>query len=477
MPASPAQIQELVDNPRESLAVELKDWFDPDAPEGQAKIIKSCVAMRNRGDGGFVMVGFDNRRSAPNMSVPFADVRDAFHPDKINGLVNHHASERFEVHVHFGRRGGVEFPVLEVEAGARTLVAIRRPVSVGDGTELVSTNDVYVRSLSHNNTPSTGKPRWDSWEDILDPLFGNREGDVADFLRRHLTPAQIGELARRADEAGSGRGGQEPPPEIEVHNFLHYGYNRYQTQQRQRDLGRMPRHGWWEVAVAVEDDVEGGPATEEFLNLIAAANPSYTGWPLWIDSRGFSNRGDDSKLDPRPRVFERGWEAFVYRYEPGSWYNHLDFWRAEPAGRFYALRGLEDDISEGAGYPESMTTLDFGLAILRTAEAIAVPMAFARAMGLPQEETTLRYLFRWSGLRNRELSSWTDRGRFVGPGYVCHQHEVLSPVLTLPLETPTSAIAPLVSAATSELFAAFDGFEPGAGVVEDLTKRLLTRNL
>jgi hypothetical protein len=50
-------------------------------------------------------------------------------------------------------------------------------------------------------------------------------------------------------------------------------------------------------------------------------------------------------------------------------------------------------------------------------------------------------------------------------------------VLAVPLERPTSAIAPFVRAATAELFAAFDGFEPGTGVVEDLTERLLTRNL
>jgi hypothetical protein len=52
-------------------------------------------------------------------------------------------------------------------------------------TELVSTNDVYVRSLSHNNTPSTGMPRWDTWEKILDPLFENREADLMDLLRRY----------------------------------------------------------------------------------------------------------------------------------------------------------------------------------------------------------------------------------------------------------------------------------------------------
>lgn len=477
MPASHEQIQELVNNPRESLAVELKDWFDPETPEGQAKIIKSCIAMRNRGSGGFILVGFNNRTSAANMNVPFADVRTTFHTDTINSLVNHHASERFEVHVHFGKREGLEFPVLEVEAGAKTLVAVRRPVCAVNGTDLVSTNDVYVRSLSHNNTPSTGKPRWDSWEDILDPLFENHEADLGRFLRRHLTPDQIRELGRRTSEADSGSGRREPFPEVETYNFLYYGYDRFQTQQRQRDLTRMPRHGSWEVAVVVEGEVNGGPATEEFLNLISAANPSYTGWPVWIDSRGFSAGGNDTNLDPRPRVFERGWEAFVYRYETGSWYNHLDFWRVERAGKFYLYRALEDDITEGPGYPKAMTTLDFVLVILRTAEAIAVPMIFAKAMGLSAEGTTLRFLFRWSGLQERELATWADRDRFIPSGYVCHQHEARSPVLAVPLATSTSAIAPFVQEATADLFASFDGFEVGAGVVEDLTEELLTRKL
>lgn len=476
MPASPEQIQNLVNNPRESLAVELKDWFDPDVPEGVAKVVRSCVAMRNRGDGGFVMVGFDDSTTAPNTNLLFTDVRAAFHADKINGLVNRHSSERFEVHTHFGERDGQEYPVLEVEAGAKTLVAIRRPVQTADGTELAKANAVYVRSLQ-NNTPSTGEPRWDDWSDILDPLFENREADFGRFLRRHLTPAQMDELARRAREGTSSQSTREAPPEVETHEFLSYGYNHFQTQQRLRDLTRMPRHGWWEVAVVIEGDIDGGPATEEFLNLIAAANPSYTGWPVWIDSRGFPTEGDDPNLDPSPYVFERGWETLLYRYEPGSWYNHLDFWRVEPDGKFYAYRGLEDDITEGSGYPEAMTALDFSLAILRTAEAIAVPMAFAKAMDLQAEETTLHYLFRWAGLNGRELSVWTNPGRFVSPRYVCNQHEVLSPVISISLDTPVSAIAPFVRTTTAELFAAFGGFQPSTGVTEDLTERLLTRRL
>jgi hypothetical protein len=43
VPSSPEEVQQLVDYPRESLAVELRAWFDPDTLEGQAKIIKGCT--------------------------------------------------------------------------------------------------------------------------------------------------------------------------------------------------------------------------------------------------------------------------------------------------------------------------------------------------------------------------------------------------------------------------------------------------
>lgn len=123
----------------------------------------------------------------------------------------------------------------------------------------------------------------------------------------------------------------------------------------------------------------GGPPTEEFLNFINASNPSYTGWPVWIDSRGYVNEDGTLDEDAKPYTYGAGWEAFIYG-RGGGFRNRLDFWLAEPAGRFYHYRALQDDFTEGRPYPEAMTTLDPFLVILRTAEAIAVPMVFARAM-------------------------------------------------------------------------------------------------
>jgi hypothetical protein len=54
-----ARIQDLIQQPQESLSVELKAWFEPDQPEGIAKIVKTCLALRNHG-GGYMVIGFDN---------------------------------------------------------------------------------------------------------------------------------------------------------------------------------------------------------------------------------------------------------------------------------------------------------------------------------------------------------------------------------------------------------------------------------
>jgi hypothetical protein len=172
-------------------------------------------------------------------------------------------------------------------------------------------------------------------------------------------------------------------------------------------------------------------------------------------------------------VFEGGWEALFFRGSGGK-SNALDFWRAEPSGRFYLYRPLDDDQSEGNRSPEPMTVLDPLLVISRIAQAIAVPMKFAMAMGCVPEETTLHYAFRWSELEGRELSSWAFPERFVSP-YRTRQHEVVSYV-AVPLMTPISGIAPYVRDATAPLFAAFSGFALGADVTEDLTNRVLERS-
>lgn len=476
----------LINNPRERLSVELKDWFDPRSEEGKAKIVRTCLAMRNH-DGGFLQVGFANQSGRPNLEDAPADPRAQWDGDEIQRLITNFASEPFEVHVRFGcvsGRDDREFPVVEVEAGVRSPVASKAeiPKPGEPTTKLVKKHAVYVRSLSSNGTVSTTEARYGDWPDLVRRCFDNREADIGGFARRHLSamsPAAAQTLAGALASVAFGPA-QGRSVEAEIENFRRDCYQRFQRAKIARNLTMLPRHGSFEVSVIVDGAVPERRPTTEFLDLLGAANPAFTGWPMWIDSRGFPGRsaeGEEANLDPEPYVYEGGWEAFVYEYEPESWYNHLDFWRCEPSGKFYQYRALEDDITEGSGYPEAMQELDFTLVTVRVAEAIAVPLAFGRAMGLVPEETTLNYQFLWSGLNGRRLSSWSEPGRSLVRRYVCHQHEQRSPVIRVPLETPGSALAPFVRRATSDLFASFGGFEAGEGVVEQLTDRMLRRNL
>jgi hypothetical protein len=92
-------LRELVANPREALNIETKTWIDPRTVDGQAKIAKCALAMRNHG-GGFMVIGFENDSLLPVKTDRPADLRQTFHADVIQAIVSRYASETFEVTVH-----------------------------------------------------------------------------------------------------------------------------------------------------------------------------------------------------------------------------------------------------------------------------------------------------------------------------------------------------------------------------------------
>jgi hypothetical protein len=120
--------------------------------------------------------------------------------------------------------------------------------------------------------------------------------------------------------------------------------------------------------------------------------------------------------------------------------------------------------------------LDFALVILRTAEAIAVGMAFAGALGCDPGTTVLEFAFRWKGLQGRTLSSWANPSRYLSAGHISAQDIVLCRT-TVPLISAPEAIAGYTYSAVSSLFEVFGGFTPAKSVVEDLVARLLERRL
>lgn len=71
-------LQDLVDNPRENLEVELKGWLDLTLPEVRAELAKDICALANHG-GGYLVFGFaDNLTEQPTFVGITAYTRDNF---------------------------------------------------------------------------------------------------------------------------------------------------------------------------------------------------------------------------------------------------------------------------------------------------------------------------------------------------------------------------------------------------------------
>ena len=460
------RIDDLVTRPTESLNVEIKRWINPDEPEGAAKIARAALAIRNR-NGGFLIIGFDDETLQPDAGNEPGDVRAAFHVDRIQRIVSRYASELFEIAVGFGEREGVEHPVIVVPDGARVPVAAKADLMNASGKTLVRLGDVYFRTLGSNGTVSTAAARPSDWRDIMEICFDNREADIGRFLRRHLGDRDIGALL--AQFSGSSALKPQPTLRDRAEALLNDGERRYLEALRKRKLGPEQTKeldaGTWAVALVVDPPRAGDIADKQFLSAFAVANPNYTSWRIWRDSRGFTDSAS------RPRVVDKGWEALIISLEGGS--KHVDFMRMDPKGDFYLLRLLQDDFTDKV---ERGKALDAILVVLRTAEAIAVGLSVVKGLGWPAEGTKVGFGFRWTKLSGRELSCWTNPMVGILPNHVADDDSVEN-FVELSLDTPVSAIAPYVGQIVNDLFSTFDGYQMRQEAIEEWVKHLIERRL
>ena len=472
-------IAERVARPAEALNVEIKNWIDPTSPEGKAKIVRAALALRNS-NGGELVIGFNDRTLKPETTAMPANVEQVFHPDKIQEIVTKYASDTFEIAVEFGERDGLKHPVIVIPSGVRAPVAATSDIIAvnkkGEREKLVRVGAVYFRSLRANGRVSSTEAQPGDWREIAEITFNNREADFGAFLRRHLagvTPDTMKEIFSHFFAEGIVTSG--PTLCDRAGERLIEGKTRFDAaiaarkkEDRELDMAVL-KFGTSEVSLVISGTPTVTHAGEEFLNLIGRSNPSYTGWPVWLDSRRSTEKHN------RPAYKRGAWETLVISVSPG-FSDHVDFMVMEASGRFYLLRVLQDDLTSRV---KPGTVLDPWLHLYRVAETIAVGLAFAKAMGYPPAETTLAYRFRWTGIKGRTLAGWANQERafysgVVLSGRVASDDEVGS-CIEVPLETPPSALAPFVATATRELFLAFHGTLMPMPEVEKMTTDLLAR--
>jgi hypothetical protein len=465
MNADQSRIDELLARLSESLTVEVKRWISTDEPQGLSKIVRGALALRNR-NGGYFVIGFDDKTLQPDIGNEPADVRAAFHTDKIQGLISRYASELFEVAVIFGKRGGREYPVIVVPDGVRSPVAAKRDLFDDKQNALIGHGEVYFRTLSANGTPSTALARPQDWPEIVEICFNNREADFGRFLRRQLAGHNVASLLSAV--AGLGFQSSAPTLKDRTHALLSDGLERFNRALAERkpnkDALAIIGRGSWEVALVIDPAQSDRLPDEVFLRTVLSSNPQYSGWPIWIDSRSFRDQRGT------PVVRENGWEALIISLD--GWSKHIDFLRFDPKSEFYLWRNLPDDAVPEKVVPESV--LDPIMAILTVAEAILVGLAFAKALGWDSENSRLGFAFRWTKLKGRTLESWAVPGVLISSYGVAYDDEVTS-FVEVPLDTPASAVAPYVEQTIRELLVRFGGYGLSSAVIEDWVRGLVER--
>jgi hypothetical protein len=332
------RIDELLAHPSEGLNVEIND---PSGKAGQAKIVCAALALWNR-NGGYLIIGFDDKSLLPDLNNRPTNLRSLFHTDKIQGLISNYASIGFEIAVAFGQRDGEYYPVIVIPEGITSPVAAKADLDDGD-RKLIRYGIVYCRTLNANGRPSTAAARPQDWPDIVEICFQNREADFGRFLRRQLAEQDLATLVAALQQLG-----HQPAPTSLCDRsvvVLDTGERRFNEAVAARTLNpeeqAVAQAGSWSVALTVDPPRPDPLPNRLFLSTVLSSNPQYTGWPVWLDSRGFIDER------ARPKVKDDVWEALIVLVsgdDVGS--RHIDFLRLDPKGEFYLRRNLEDDVSD-----------------------------------------------------------------------------------------------------------------------------------
>ena len=458
------RISTLVNRPSESLNVELKTWLDPRSDEGKAKLIKAIFAIRNR-NGGYIVIGFNDTTRLPDPCTFDEEVAAVFHPDIVIGLVSKYAAIPFEVSVAMRQRDEKWYPVIVIPEGARIPAIVKSDLLGDGGKKLLLKGEVYFRTLRSNGTPSSAILSAADWPDLLEICFENREADIGRFLRRHLAGIE-GQAAARLL-------GADPKQTLRDRTFSVLAEATDHIAQAVFKRGASDDHKKMKplltmcVALVLDPAKPGEIPTQEFMNKIAASNPQYTGWPIWLDTRQFR------EADDRAYVSNQAWQSLAISLD-GGWGQHYEFLRFDPKGEFYLQRVMQDDLSDKVS---SGVALDATLMIYRVAETLAVGLSMAGRLGWVEGDSA-GYGFRWTGLNDRKLSSWANSFRSFGSHGSGHSHSsTTDSFISVPVDTPHSALAPYVSTAVAPLFALFDGYSPSQELVETCVRKMIERKM
>lgn len=434
----------LIVEPAESLAIEHKSWLDLSERRDQAILAKAAIALSNHG-GGIVVVGMrGDDAQAGLQSLPRPAGLARYRQDDVNAAINRYADPRIHCGLQFAPhpRTAVEHAFIVVSGDERVPIMSRR-----DFAGVIAAQKCYVRKPGpQSEEPFTAQ----EWRALLDRCVRAGRDEMLDAIRLIM----------------QGQAGAQPDQgKLEaVLDFATQAVARWENLIEvlpQDDPGRAP-HGRYELSFEI-DNVPDLQSLADLRNRMDAAGAiRHTGWGPFVTIHR-------EPLAPYP--VDRAIEAWLGAPDPNRFQRtaaHCDFWRASLEGRFFLLRGFDEDGAEGRGPGR---VFDITLPVWRIGEAMLYISRFARAL---DEGAVVTARCRYLGLRDRTLTSWTGK-RLIFDGRRSRDNEAV-------LQTQASAIeigenlAEVLHPMLIPLYEKFDFFELSQQlVVEELAEMRANR--
>lgn len=421
------QLGDLVDHPRENLSVEIKQWLDLNDAGTRADVAKELLALANHG-GGFLVFGFSESGGRWTPAEPHPGDLSAYSQDTINGIVAKYAEPRFECEVHLVIRTDTAklHPVVVVPGDMDVPV---RALRDGPERRSITQHTYYTRCPGPESAPiRTGR----DWDVLLDRCIRARRELLLDRIRDIIAPP--------------------PDAEMDTHALLSAWVNdasdSFQALIRDRLSDEQPSryaNGMWSVAYMVQGPRRDLTATQ-LLQVLRGIQGRETGWPEWWVPDLPENA---------PKLKDGRIECWLGA--GGSMLDaaHSDYWLADPAGKLYLTRGYQEDTEAETVAPGSF--LDLTIPVWRVGEALLHAHRFASAIS--DDDLDVAITARWTGLRDRSLQAWANKGRLLFGDRVSATDTVKSQTMTQASKIP-DALPEIAAKLVRPLYEAFDFFEP-----------------
>jgi Putative DNA-binding domain len=167
----------------EGRTVEFKSWLDLAKDEHKAKLIKACLALYHE-NGGRLWIGLKDDGNYDEVSNSKLEQYEA---TNINNLLQQYCNLPNDIK--FEKNDSVV--LIEVIPGVVKPIFAKKEI-----TKILKQDILYMRTYRPNNTISTDSAKVEDYEILIKNCIDNRDADISQFIRKHITDEFIAKLGQ-----------------------------------------------------------------------------------------------------------------------------------------------------------------------------------------------------------------------------------------------------------------------------------------